>query len=411
MLISFAVSSLKSRKKSVILTLMSLFISVSVLLSVEHIRLQAEASFNRTISNVDLIVGAPSGQLNLLLYSVFRMGSATNNIDYKSLTMLQQHPDVEWAVPISLGDSHHGFRVLGTSQAYFDHYQYGNKQHISFASGKPFKGVFGTVIGADVAKALHYKLGDKIVIAHGIGAVSFHKHQQSPFTITGILAPTGTPIDKSVHVSLAGIEAMHLPPAKLSKVLAAPDNTDNPLVKPDSVTAVMLGLKSKFATFTLQRELNNYQDDRLMAILPGVAMAELWQMMDSVENILRIISVLVLVSSLFGLSTMLLASMQQREKEIAVLRILGAGAHVIFMMIVTEAILIAISASIGALAFVSLTFTLAKGWLASHYGLFISANLLSWHTTFVIGGVLLATLITTLLPAFDAYRNALHSKL
>lgn len=411
MLMSFAVSSIKSRTKSVVLTFASLLISISVLLTVEHIRMQAQDSFNRTISGVDLIVGAPTGQLNLLLYSVFRMGSATNNIDYASVQMLQEHSQVDWVIPIALGDSHKGFRVLGTSTDYFSHFRYGGKQALAFADGHAFSGIFGAVIGADVAKKLHYKVGDQVVIAHGIGEVSFTKHDKSPFTIVGILAPTGTPVDKTVHVSLAGIEAMHLPPQQLATVLAEPDNLANPYIQPDAVTAVMVGLKSKFATFALQRELNNYPDDRLMAILPGVAMAELWQMMGSVENLLRVISGLILVASLFGLSTMLLASMQQREKEIAVLRILGAGAGTVFLLILTEALLIALVSCLASMGLVSAGIGLAKPWLASHYGLFLSANLLNWHTLGVVTGVLVATMVTSLLPAFDAYRNALHSKL
>ena len=411
MLMSFALSSLRSRGKSLALTFLSLLISVSVLLSVEHVRLQAQESFNRTVSDVDLIVGAPSGQLNLMLYTVFRMGSPTNNISYDSYEMLQQHSQVDWAIPISLGDAHHGFRVLGTNQQYFEHYKFGDKQPLTFSKGTPFSGVFGAVLGADVAKSLNYQLGDNIVIAHGLGAVSFQNHDDSPFTITGILAPTGTPIDKTVHVSLAGIEAMHLPPTELAEVLKQPENAANPAVQPDSVTAVMVGLTSKFATFTLQRELNNYSSDRLMAILPGVALTEMWQMMSSVENLLRFISILIMLSSLFGLSTMLLASMQQREKEIAVLRIIGAGAGTIFRLILVEAMLLAGAASITAVTLVSGVFALAKSWLASEYGMFISANVFNLHSMMVIGAILLATLLCSLLPAIDAYRGAINQRL
>ncbi|NVK56771.1 MAG: ABC transporter permease [Alteromonadaceae bacterium] len=411
MLMTFALSSLRSRGKSLALTFLSLFISVSVLLSIEHVRLQAEESFNRTVSGVDLIVGAPSGQLNLLLYTVFRMGSPTNNIDYKSFQMLKDHTQVKWAIPISLGDSHKGFRVLGTNDSYFEHYRYGEKQPLNFSDGQSFSGVFGAVIGADVARSLQYKVGDQVVIAHGVGAVSFKNHDESPFTITGILAPTGTPVDKTVHVSLAGIEAMHLAHDKLEQVLKAPANINNPLVRPDSVTAVMVGLTSKFATFTLQRELNNYPQDRLMAILPGVALTEMWQMMSSVENLLRFISILVMASSLFGLSTMLLASMQQREKEIAVLRIIGAGAGIIFRLILVEALLLTIVACATSVVLLSVIFAVAKGWLASHYGLFISANVFTVHTALVVGAILLATLMCCLLPAIDAYRGALNQRL
>mgnify|MGYP003673487305 FL=1 len=408
MLISLAWSSLCSRKKSVILTFLSLLISISVLISVEHIRQQAKTSFNRTISGADLIVGAPSGQLNLLLYSVFRMGDPTSNIDYQSYEMLKNDQQVAWAIPISLGDSHRGFRVLGTNGDYFTHYQFGDKKSLEFTAGKPFAGMFDTVIGADVAKTLGYQVGDEIVVAHGIGHTSFSHHDHSPFVISGILKPTGTPVDKSVHVTLPAIEAIHLPPSQLAKIL---DGGLEESVQPDSVTAVILGLKTKFVTFKLQRDLNNYQADRLMAVLPGVALAELWQMMGTVENVLRVISVLVLLSSLFGLSTMLLASMNERKGEIAVLRTLGAGPSVIFGLVLLEALMLVVIAIASAISLVSGALALFSDELAAHYGLFLSANLLSWETLQIAVIITLASIITSAIPAFEAYKKALQSRL
>ncbi|MGO2366644.1 MAG: ABC transporter permease [Pseudoalteromonas sp.] len=408
MLVSLAWSSLGSRRKSVILTFLSLLISISVLLSVEHIRQQAKESFNRTISDVDMIVGAPSGQLNLLLYSVFRMGSPTNNIDYKSYKTLKNSSLVEWAVPISLGDSHRGFRVMGTNNSYFEYFKYGSKQPLTFEQGQPFEALFEAVIGADVAKNLNYKIGDNIVIAHGIGNTSFKHHDKTPFTIKGILKPTGTPVDKTIHVSLNAIEAIHLSLAKQNQLLKSATSVNT---EPDSITAVMLGLKSKFTTFKLQRDINNYKVDRLMAVLPGVAMTELWQMMATVENLLRVIGILVLVSSLFGLSTMLLASMQQRKSEIAVLRVLGAGPSVIFSLVLVEALILVVLACVSAVALLSLALWLLADWLGATYGLFLDANVLSLETLKVVIIITVAAIITSIIPAYEAYKSALHSSL
>lgn len=408
MLMSLAVSSLKNRRKSILLTFFSLLISISVLLGVEHIRQQAKESFSRTVSGVDLIVGAPSGQLNLLLYSVFRMGSPTNNINYESFKFLQNNQQVEWAIPISLGDSHHGFRVIGTTQDYFTHFRYGKKQPLEFVQGQAFSSLFEVVIGIDVAKEHNYQVGDEIVVAHGVGSVSFKHHDDTPFVVSGILKPTGTPVDKSLHVTLEAIEAIHLSPAKLRQLINDVDAVD---LSPNNVTAVMLGLKSKFATFTLQRNINSYADDRLMAILPGVAMSELWSMMASFENLLRVISILVLFASLFGLSTMLLASMDQRKSEIAVLRVLGAGPGVIFSLVLIEALILVSFAIVASVMTISLTLALLGDWLASEYGLFLSANLLSMEALMAIGIILIASIITSTIPAFEAYKNALHSTL
>jgi putative ABC transport system permease protein len=412
MMLSFAWDSIKNRRKSVLLTFFSLVISISVLMSVEHIRVQAKESFNRTVSDVDLIVGAPSGQLNLLLYSIFRMGSPTNNISWQSFTTLSELEQVKWAIPISLGDSHRGYRVLGTSNAYFEHFKYGNQQALTFTSGQAFSATFEAVIGAEVAKRLNYTVGSKMVIAHGIGAVSFKNHEQAPFVVTGILAPTGTPVDKTVHVTLAGIEAIHLPPAQLQALSNQPASGSELLsLTPSSISAVMLGLESKMTVFTLQRSINNYQADRLMAIMPGVALAELWELMSMVENILMIISILILVSSLIGLAVMLLSSMRERRREIAVLRVIGARPSVIFSLIMTEALLLVGLSIAAALVLLNVSFYMLGGWLSATYGVFIDANIYTVNTVMLSLLVLACAAFVTLFPAIDAYRTALHSSL
>ncbi|MFT2089693.1 ABC transporter permease [Paraglaciecola sp. 2405UD69-4] len=408
MLTTIAWHSIKSRRKTVLLTFLSLVVSISVLISVEHIRLQAKESFNRTISGVDLIVGAPSGELNLLLYSIFRMGSPTNNIDYDSFKMLKSNQSVAWAIPISLGDSHRGFRVMGTNTDYFKYFKYGSDKPLTMAAGKGFSGPFETVIGSDVAKELGYQQGDKIVIAHGIGSTSFVNHDQAPFTISGILEATGTPVDKTVHVSLAAIDAIHLPPSQLKQLL---DNPEQGLAPPKSITALMLGLNNKFATFTLQRQINNYKQDRLMAVLPGVAMAQLWQLMANVENLLQVIGYLVLLASLFGLATMLLATMNERQREIAVFRILGASPLVIVSLIVLEALIISVLALVFSVGLVTLVLTFLEGWLTAEYGLFLSNNLLTMELLTLSGIIVIATIITALIPGLEAYKNAIHTQL
>jgi putative ABC transport system permease protein len=411
LLFSVAWHSLISRRKTVVLTFFSLFISVIVLLSVEHIRLQAKESFNRSISGVELIVGAPSGQLNMLLYSVFRMGNPTNNIKYESFVMLQEHDLVEWAIPISLGDSHRGFRVMGTTGAYFSHYRYGKQQSLGFSKGKQFNGLFDAVIGADVAKSLGYKLNDKIIIAHGIGRTSFAKHEQAPFVISGILAATGTPVDKTVHVSLQAIEAVHMSPSALQAVINEPTGPMMAALNPESITSVMLGLTSKLATFTMQRELNNYANDRLMAILPGVAMTELWTLMSTVENLLRVISALVLMSSLFGLATMLLASMNERQGEIAVLRVLGASPSIILLLMLFESLILICMSLIVAISALKIVLLTLDEWLASEFGLFLSNDIISPEIASLSALVILATILVSLYPGIEAYKKAFYMQL
>ncbi|MGB5734980.1 MAG: ABC transporter permease, partial [Thiohalocapsa sp.] len=251
-----AAKSLLNRRFTALLTLLSIALSVALLLGVERVRNEARASFSSTISGTDLIVGARSGPVQLLLYSVFRIGNATNNISWQSYLDLAGHPKVAWTVPISLGDSHRGFRVLGTTGDYFDHYRYARDRGLELAAGERFDDLFDAVLGAEVADALGYSLGDEIIIAHGAGDVRFARHDDKPFRVAGILKRTGTPVDRTVHVSLEAIEAVHLgwqggaPMPGLSTDAAAVRAMD---LTPDAITAVLVGLKSKIAAFAVQR--------------------------------------------------------------------------------------------------------------------------------------------------------------
>ena len=266
-----ALQSLLNRKGSVVLSVMAMTVSIFVLLGVEHIRHQAKESFSSTVSGIDLIVGARTGSLNLLLYSVFRLGAPTNNISWQSFQSISSSSNVKWAVPISLGDSHKGFRVLGTTRDYFQYFSYGNQHHLAFDEGEPFNEVFDVVLGSKVARALGYQLGDKLVLAHGLAATSFSLHDDRPFTIVGILEPTGTPVDQTLHVSLQGIEAIHIDwkhGVKIPKSTTTQSEIQRADLQPKNITAFMLGLKSKLATFRVQRTINHYKQEPFVGNSP-----------------------------------------------------------------------------------------------------------------------------------------------
>lgn len=414
MLFKIAWQSLRNRWITVALTVISIAVSVFVLLGVEHIRSEARNSFSRTVSGTDLIVGARTGQLNLLLYSVFRMGGATNNISWQSYQHFAAHPQVSWTIPISLGDSHKGYPVMGTSKAYFEHFRYGRSVPIVLERGEPFEHLFDVVLGAEVARRLGYGLGDKVVLAHGTGSTSFSMHDDKPFQVSGILAPTGTPVDQTLHVSLEGIEAIHIdwhhgaptPGRRVSQAEVL--NMD---LTPSAITAFMVGLQSRMATFGLQRQINEYPREPLLAILPGVALSELWQLMGVMERILLLISSLVLLAAMLGMSTMLLASMRERQRELAVLRALGARPWYIFVLLELEALLITVMGIALALALLKLALVTSQSYLSDHYGLFISSALGSWSLVTFLGYILGVALLCALVPAVTAYRASLHASL
>ncbi|KJY82011.1 peptide ABC transporter permease [Vibrio galatheae] len=407
--LTLAWKSVRNRKVTALLTILTVAISVILLLGVERIRTQAKESFANTISGTDLIVGGRSGQVNLLLYSVFRIGNATNNIDWRSYQEFSQHRAVEWAIPISLGDSHKGFRVMGTNHSYFEHYRYGRKQPLAFQQGKPFDRLFEAVIGADVARSLNYTIGSEMVIAHGISDVGFSRHDNTPFKVVGILAPTGTPVDKTVHVSLEAIEAIHVgweSGANLGNNPSA-EQLQAMNFQPKQITAMLLGLKSKIQTFALQRQINNYPQEPLSAILPGVALHELWGMMSVAEQALMAVSVFVVFAGLLGMLSSLLTSLQERRREMAILRAMGARPRHVFRLLILEAsALTFVGLLVGTLGLYTLL-TVAGPIIQQSYGINLQMSALSQYEWTLLAAVQLAGTIIGLIPAFRAYRQSL----
>ncbi|WP_192889480.1 ABC transporter permease [Vibrio bathopelagicus] len=404
-----ALKSVLNRKATAILTILTVAVSVILLLGVERVRTEAKSSFANTISGTDLIVGGRSGQVNLLLYSVFRIGNATNNIDWKSYQEFSQHKAVKWAIPISLGDSHKGFRVMGTNHSYFENYRYGSKQPLTFQQGKEFNQLFDVVIGADVAKKLDYKIGDHIILAHGISDVAFSRHDNLPFTIVGILAPTGTPVDKTVHVSLEAIEAIHVGWESGANLGHTPDaeTLKSYDFQPKQITAMMVGLNSKIQTFALQREINNYRQEPLSAIMPGIALHELWGMMAVAEQALLIVSGFVVIAGLLGMLSSLLTSLQERRREMAILRAMGARPRHVFGLLISEA---------SALTFLGITLGVAVLFaliavvapiVQQSYGINISISAITPHEWKLLMLVQVAGIIIGFIPAFRAYRQSL----
>lgn len=414
MLFKVARKSLLNRKVTALLTVLSLAVSAFVLMGVEHIRHEAKNSFTRTLSGTDLIIGARTGDINLLLYSVFRIGNATNNISWQSYQRLANVKGVKWTIPFSLGDSHQGYRVLGTSQDYFKHYQYGDKQSLKIAKGKAFSGVFDVVLGAEVARKLNYNLGKKVVLAHGVSKTSFSLHDDKPFTVVGILAPTGTPVDQTLHVSLEAITAIHVDWHNGMRVPGKGISTEAVQkmdLTPKDITAFLVGLQSKNMTFGFQRLINEYQNEPLMAILPGATLSTLWRTLGSIETILLVISVLVLLSSLIGMSTMLLSSLRERNRELAILRAVGASPLFNVLLIEVEVLLLTLSAIGLAVLALFLTLTFGQEFLVSRYGLFISTNFLTPRVLAIIGFIVISALTLGLIPGISAYRRSLQQGL
>ena len=436
-LTNVALLSLRYRCGGVLLTVLAVALSVFVLLGVEHVRQEAKSGFASTVSGVDLIVGARTGEINLLLLSIFRIGNATTNVEWETVEEIEDLERVAWSVPITLGDSHKNFRVVGTTQDFFGRYQYGRKQPLVFDKGSQFEELEDVVLGYRAASELAYQLGDSLVLSHGMADTSFTHHDELPFNVVGVLERSGTPIDNALFVSLEAIEAIHDDENGGSHEEHDEGHEDHddheshddhdehdaheheeghkgheghdeheghnhgPI---GTVTALLVGLESPAFALQVQRAINEYQGEALLAILPGVALAQLWTLVGGIEGTLRGISILVFISSIFGLNAMLLASMRERRREVFVLRSIGAPSSFVLALLLLESLLIvtvgigtAVVALFGAIAAVN-------GFLADQIGVTLSMAIFSEASLIASGLIYISSILLSLLPAMQAYR-------
>ena len=413
-ILALALKSLRNRKLTAGLTIVSIALSVTLLLGVERIRSEAQASFTNTISGTDLIVGARTSPVQLLLSSVFGLSNATNTIRWESYEAISDHPGIAWTIPISLGDTHAGYRVLGTTAAYLKHFQYGRRQALKMHSGEWFAAEAGAVLGAEVAENLTYQVGSNIVVAHGAGDISFIQHDAHPFHVTGILVRTGTPVDSTVFVSLSGIDAIHVGMDPFD------DHGHDPLAghaadgnhhlhenEPTTITAFFVGLKTRTAALSVQRMVNEYKGEPLSAVLPAVALQELWEIIGVVEKTLLAVSGFVVLVGFSGMLVAIMTSLNERRREMAILRSVGARPVHIFSLVVGEAGCITL---IGILTGILLLFgflVIAQPLIAVKFSLFIGINGLSFYEMLLMGIVGAAGFLIGIIPGYRVYRYSL----
>lgn len=409
-LLGIAWRSAWNRRFTLALTVLSIALATFLLLGVERIRTELRQNFSSSVSGTDLIVGARTGSTQLLLYSVFRIGAATNNMRWQSVQALAAHPGVDWVVPLSLGDSHRGFSVLATTPGYFEHFRYGNRQPLALREGKAFSELFDAVVGAEVADALGYHVGQKITLAHGSGELNVSEHADKPFAVVGVLARTGTPVDRTVHIGLEAMEAIHLEwmgGAPMPGLRIAAEQVRKFDLTPKTVTAALVGLKNRAAVFAVQRWVSTFTGEPLMAILPGVALDELWRVVGIGENALLLMSALVALVSLAGLVSVVMASLNERRRELAVLRAVGASLRHVLALLALEGAIVTLLGVVLGVALAALGIAGLSPWLQSHFGLALSLSEPTLNEWLLLASLVAAGWLASLLPGIRAYRLSL----
>ncbi|KPA23142.1 FtsX-like permease family protein [Shimia sp. SK013] len=525
-MLNLALHSLWNRRFVASLTILSIALAVALILGVERLRDSARASFANSASGIDLIVAPRGNDVQILMATVFGVGSTGTGMTWQSFEQVENFPAVDWAVPLMMGDNHRGYPVMGTTGAYFDHFRHSGGKDLDFAQGGGFEAADSAVIGAEVAARFGYNVGTVIVNAHGAGDVSFDVHDDAPFTVTGTLAATGTAVDRMVFVSTEGFDALHAAyDTPAADPLADPMGGDVPASggendaenddhahnehnghdghndheapeddhaedghddhddahhedeeshkghaheetshatplhsehedhdddghaeeheaheadhndhaqdghdeneheayghddheghghEPDQINAIFVGLSDRSAILGIQRALQTNPTEALSAVMPNVALLQLWSITGTAENALRLMSVAVAAASLIGMVVMLSATLDARRREFSILRSVGASPRSIFGLIVTEAL---VTAGVGILVGVALlaaTTALTNPILSADYGFRISHALPNITELTLLLAVFCVAALASLLPAWRVYRITLSDGL
>ena len=414
-MLSLLLKSMRSRIIPTSLVTISLMASMVLLLSIERIQQGAEEGFNQSISGVDAIIGPRSSSIELVLYTVFHLGRPSNNITTKTVNDVKLRGDISWLVPIALGDSHKGFRVVATEPNYFEHIKYANGQPLVFSKGVAFAELSETVLGSDVAEKLSYRVGSKIQITHGSVESIGSKHDDFSFVVTGILNKTGTPIDRAIFLDLKGYELLHLGWKSGKKIFNLDDINLSSLPEdaliPKTVTAAFIGLKSKLTLFNFSKNIREYPKEAISAVIPGIALSELWSIVGLVDKGFQLLSWIIIAISLIAMVTLIIASLDNRKQEMTIYRANGASPKFLAMMVLCESLVIGLTAIVGAIILVTIVTYFATVQLNLALGISPSFKWISMGEITVFSFILLAGALSSLIPAVMVFRKNLHQTL
>ncbi len=367
------------QKKRQLLPLLGIvFVNLNLFFIFDSIRSSFKQNFSGAISGVDLIVGAPNSELNLVLYALFQWGRLQSNIPGEVVQELRNHPDVEWVVPLSAGDTWQQFPVVAVESDFFSHMKVRQTESLHFEGEKSVQELQAQdlVIGYQVSRLAGVREGDRLVLAHG-GDVrmaqtgSFLHHEDHPFRVAGVLKPTGTTWDYKIYVRLKDWDQLHG---------SSEDGT--------SVSALFVKLKNKMKIFLWQRGLAEgkiVQEQNLSAAIPSATLAQFWQQLSFFELILRGLTWVIAGVSFVALFFSLRLVLYLRTAELFVLRAIGLSLNSIAGYLLIESAIVLGVAWLMTLGIVVLLLPYLQEIILSTLGLWLQIEISLTHVISILG--------------------------
>jgi len=406
--------SLRQHALSTAVTVVSVALATGLLMSVFAIRKQTHDAFTGGDVGFDAVLGARGSQLQLVLNTVFHLETSPGNIPYQVYLDVKKDPRVTLAIPYAVGDNYRGYRIVGTTDEFFTRFEYQKGKKFQFQPGGR---VFETdpprqeaVIGSFVAQKTGLKRGDTFNPYHGLYYDETQRHEEE-YVVVGVLEPTNTPNDRAIWIPLEGIYRMtgHYLRGAGREVQAQPG-----VAIPDEdkeVSAVMLKLVSPQAGFTLLHQVNKQGTAATLAWPIGSVMAELFEKIGWLDRVLELIAYLVVVVAAASILASIYNTMNERRREFAILRALGAQRATVFAAIVGEAKVIAALGSLLGFGVYAAILAATSVVIRSQTGVVL--DVFAWHPVFWIAplGMIILGALAGVVPALKAYGTDVASNL
>ncbi len=360
--------------------------SITFLLLVSH---QLSRAFDRDLAGIDVVVGAKGSPMQLILSGVLHIDVPPGNVPLKAVRELEKHPMVAGIIPISLGDNYLTYRIVGTSVAYIDHYQ------AKLAQGQVWKAPMQVVLGAAVARKLGLTLGQTFVGSHGLAAGG-HTHGDNPYTVVGILEPSGSVLDRLILTDTASVWKVH-------EDYTAVDDEDRAIMADErEITLALVTYKTPMAALSFPRYVNTSTE--MQAAAPALEISRLLHMLGLGTDVLRAFAAVLLLTAALSVFIALWSAVRERRADLALLRMLGASPGKIAALLLSEALWLGLIASVVGLA-LGQGCAAALAWFLQLDTTLLVAGLV-WPPELAVVPVLAlgVSLGAALLPALGAYR-------
>ncbi|CAN5450487.1 ABC transporter permease [soil metagenome] len=402
------IKNIRQRSLSSFLTAFSIMLGIALVISILILRKESETAFNQTATGYELIVGPKGSSLQLTLSTIYHIGFPIQNIPLSYYEMLKNDKRVKIAIPYVLGDNYKNKRIIGTVPEIFTDFDYQKGKKYTLSSGKYFTEDLEAVIGSSTAEETGLKVGDTFIASHGVESFEGSpQHEEEKYTVTGILNKTYTPTDRVIFVSMASTWELHHSKNEINPADTSKEKDER------TITAILVSLKNPVYFDLLRRQINEnkFEGMNAQAVFPLFEIKQLFDIIGNINSLLLIIAYMVIIVAAISILVSLYNTMNDRKRDIAIMRALGAKKSLILFSIMLEGLFITVTGALMGWIFSHLIIFIFRKNLSDLTGVLITGTTFDNKEILIAAGTILLGIVVSVIPALKAYRTDTASNL